>query len=95
MYQNPYLRGKKQKKLGYIGRKIDTNEVFYSKGATKIAKKVGCSASTITKHYSNKCNKNTDKEIKGWIVSKVVEIENKNRGIQPKSVFNGRYTEGF
>lgn len=81
--------------MGYIGRKIDTNEVFYSKGANKLAQKIGCNASTITKHYSNKCNKHTDKEIKGWIVSKVVEIENKNRGIQPKSLFKGKYTEEF
>ena len=68
--------------MGYIGRKIDTNEVFYSKGANKLAEKVGCNASTITKHYSKRENRYVDKEIKGWIVSKVVEIENKDRGIR-------------
>lgn len=73
--------------MGYIGRKIDTNEVFYSKGAYKLAKKVGCNASTITKYFSKRENKNTDKEIKGWIISKVVEIENKDRGIDINSLF--------
>lgn len=67
--------------MGYIARKITTNEVYFSKGANKIAEKVGCDATTITKHYSKRENLNTDKEIKGWIVSKVVEIENKDRGI--------------
>lgn len=66
--------------MGYIARKIDTNEVFYSKGANKIASKVGVHYSTITKFFLNTENKNKEKVIKGYIVSKTIELENQRRG---------------
>jgi hypothetical protein len=66
--------------MGYIARNLTTNEVFYSKGANKIANKVGCNYSTITKFFSIKENKNKDKTIKGYIISKTKEIANQNRG---------------
>lgn len=73
--------------MGYIARKIDTNEVFYSKGANKIASKIGCNYSTITKFFAKRENKGKDKEIKGYIVSKTEDILNQSRG---KSMFSGK-----
>mgnify|MGYP003607720334 CR=1 FL=1 len=66
--------------MGYIARNLTTNEVFFSKGANKIAKKVGCSYSTITKFFAERENKGKDKEIKGYLISKTTELENQNRG---------------
>lgn len=66
--------------MGYIARNLNTNEVFYSKGASKIANLIGCSQSNITKFFNNKENKNKDKTFKGWLISKVEEISPKNRG---------------
>ena len=66
--------------MGYIVRNLNTNEVFYSKGASKIANLIGCSQSNITKFFNKNENKFKDKSFKGWIVSKVEEIEPKNRG---------------
>ena len=66
--------------MGYIARNLITNEVFYSKGANKISDKVGCHYSTITLFFSKNINKHKDKELNGWIISKVVEILNKSRG---------------
>lgn len=64
--------------MGYTARKINTNELFYSKGANKIADLIGCNYSTITKHFQNS---RIDKVIKGYIVSKTVDLVNKDRGI--------------
>ena len=66
--------------MGYIARNLTTNEVFFSKGANKIAQKVGCNYSTITKFFAKRENKNKDKEIKDYIISKTTELENQNRG---------------
>jgi len=66
--------------MGYIARKIDTNQVFYSKGANKIAYKLDIHYSTITKFFNNPDNKGKDKVIKGYIVSKTIEIVNQSRG---------------
>lgn len=63
--------------MGFSAKEISTNLTFYSKGANKIAKLVGCNYSTITKHFQKS---NQDKVIKGYIVSKTIDIENKNRG---------------
>lgn len=66
--------------MGFIARNLTTNEVFYSKGANKIASKVGCNYSTITKFFTKKENKGKDKEIKGYIISKTEDIMNQSRG---------------
>jgi hypothetical protein len=66
--------------MGYIARNIATNEVFYSKGANKIADKVGCNYSTITKYFAKRINKGTDKTIKGYIITFTVDLANQNRG---------------
>ena len=78
---------KKTYQLGFIARNLTTNEVFYSKGANKIANLIGCNYSTITKFYQIKENKHKDKLIKGYLVSKTNELLNENRG---KSIFNGK-----
>lgn len=66
--------------MGYIARNLNTNEVFYSKGANKLANKIGCTGSNLTKFFTKKENYLKDKTFKGWLVSKTVEIEAKNRG---------------
>lgn len=70
--------------MGYIARNLSTNEVFYSKGANKIADKVGCNYSTLTKYFAKKENKGKDKTIKGYIISKTIDISNQSRGINIK-----------
>ena len=74
------FNGIKTIQMGYIAREITTNKVFYSKGANKIADKIGCNYSTVTKYYAKKENWNKDKEIRGYIISLVIEINNKSRG---------------
>lgn len=66
--------------MGFIARNLTTNEVFYSKGANKISSKVGCNYSTITKFFAKKENKNKEKIIKGYIISKTEDIPNESRG---------------
>lgn len=66
--------------MGYIVRNLTTNEVFFSKGASRIANLIGCSQSNITKFFNKKDNKNKDKTFKGWLISKAEEIKPKNRG---------------
>ncbi len=66
--------------MGFIARNLTTNEVFYSKGANKIAAKIGCNYSTITKFYQIRENKSKDKLIKGYMVSKTEDISNQSRG---------------
>ena len=66
--------------MGYIARNLTTNEVHYSKGANKIADLIGCNYSTITKYYQINSNKHKDKLIKGWIVSKTIDLKNESRG---------------
>ncbi|HSE99819.1 MAG TPA: hypothetical protein VLA48_02895 [Nitrososphaeraceae archaeon] len=71
--------------MGFIAKKIDTNTIYYSKGANKIADLIGCHYSTITKHFQNS---SSDKVIKGYIVSKTIDLANKDRGSSTKSIFN-------
>jgi hypothetical protein len=66
--------------MGYIARKIDTNIVYYSKGANKLADKIDIHYSTITKFFNNPINKGKDKLIKGYIVSKTIDLANESRG---------------
>lgn len=72
--------------MGFIARNLTTNEVYFSKGANKIAVIVGCNYSTLTKFFNKSENKHKDKLIKGFIVSKTIDIKNQDRG---KSIFNG------
>ena len=64
--------------MGYIAKNLNTNTIYYSKGANKIATLIGCNYSTITKHFnkSKEC-----KVIKGFIV---VELSNNKRGFSFK-----------
>lgn len=66
--------------MGYIARNLDTNEVFFSKGANKIASKVGCNYSTLTKFFSKYENRGKDKLVRGFIVSKTIDLLNESRG---------------
>jgi hypothetical protein len=66
--------------MGFIARNITTNEVYYSKGANKIADLIGCNYSTITKFYQINSNKYKDKLIKGWNISKTNDLSNQSRG---------------
>ena len=66
--------------MGYIARNLSTNVVYFSKGANKIADKVGCNYSTITKFFTKKENKGKDKVIKEYIVSETTDLLNQNRG---------------
>ena len=66
--------------MGFIARNITTNELYYSKGANKIANKVGCNYSTITKFFAIQENKLKDKLIKGFLISRTIELANENRG---------------
>lgn len=70
--------------MGYIARNIITNETFYSKGANKLADKIAINYSTITKFFAKKENKGKDKVIKGYIISKTIDILNQSRGINIK-----------
>lgn len=66
--------------MGYIARNLNTNKVYYSKGADKIAKKVGISGTTITRFFSKSENKDKDKTFKEWVITFVEEIISQNRG---------------
>ena len=70
--------------MSFIARNINTNEVLYSKGANKLTKIIGCSPSTITLFFKKEENQRVDKHIKGYIVSKTVDLTNKDRGNDPK-----------
>lgn len=66
--------------MGYIARKKDTNIVYYSKGANKLADLIGCNYSTITKFFAKRENKGKEKDIKGYLVSETIDLANQNRG---------------
>ena len=66
--------------MGFIARNLSTNEVFFSRGANKIADIIGCNYSTITKFFAKKENKGKDKTIKGYIISETIDLLNQNRG---------------
>lgn len=73
--------------MGYIAQKTSTKEVFYSKGANKIADLIGCHPSTITKNAKFEY---TTKEYNGYIFAKVTEIANKDRGVGAR-IFKKQY----
>jgi len=66
--------------MGYIAKEISTNKVYYSKGANKISEKIGCNYSTLTKFFNLKENIGKEKTIKGFIISKTIDLINQNRG---------------
>ena len=66
--------------MGYIARNLTTNEVHFSKGANKLANIIGCNYSTITKFFQITSNKNKDKLIKGYLISKTTDLKNESRG---------------
>ena len=66
--------------MGFIARNLSTNEVFFSKGANKIAYQIGINYSTITKFFTKRENKGKDKVIKGYIISETIDLLNQNRG---------------
>ena len=66
--------------MGFIAKDTTTNIVYYGKGATKIASKIGCSSSTITKFFQKQENLHKDKFIKGWIVNKTIDFKGLSRG---------------
>jgi hypothetical protein len=66
--------------MGYIAKEINTNKVYYSKGANKISEKIGCNYSTLTKFFNKKENIGVEKTINGFIVSKTIDLINENRG---------------
>ena len=66
--------------MGYIARNLTTNEVHFSKGANKLANIIGCNYSTITKFFQITSNKNKDKLIKGYLISKTIDLKNESRG---------------
>lgn len=70
--------------MGYIAKEISTNKVYYSKGANKISEKIGCNYSTITKFFNKKENIGVEKEIKGYLVSKTIDLSNQKRGVNIK-----------
>ena len=70
--------------MGYIAKEISTNKVYYSKGANKISDKIGCNYATITKFFQIKENLTKEKEIKGYLVSKTIDLNNQSRGISIK-----------
>lgn len=78
------FNGKKAYRMGYIAKEIITNKIYYSKGANKIADLIGCNYSTLTKFFNIKENLLSEKIIKGFAVSKTVDLSNKSRGINIK-----------
>ena len=66
--------------MGYIARNLNTNEVFYSKGANKIGNLIGCTGSNLTKFFNKKENKLKDKTFGLWIITKTIELKGENRG---------------
>lgn len=66
--------------MGYIARNLTTNEVHFSKGANKLANIIGCNYSTITKFFQITSNNNKDKLIKGYLISKTIDLKNESRG---------------
>lgn len=66
--------------MGYIARNLETNEVHFSKGANKLANIIGCNYSTITKFYQISDNKYKDKLIKGYLISKTIDLKSESRG---------------
>ena len=77
LYQKAVFNEQKTIKMGYVAIQNDTNKAYYSKGANKIADKIECNPTTITRNLKKVGDK---KEIKGYIVFKVEDLSNQNRG---------------
>jgi hypothetical protein len=71
------FNGKKRLQMGYTAKNIVTEKVYYSKGATKLAYKIGIAPSTLIRNAS--FNYST-KVYKGYVIAKTVDLENQNRG---------------
>ena len=63
--------------MPYIAQNIETGELFYSKGANKIAALLKINPTTVTKW---KFEGFKPKEYNGYKFAKCALIENKNRG---------------
>lgn len=63
--------------MGYIAQKTETGEMFYSKGANKIAKLLKINPTTVTKWKGTGFK---PKEYNGYTFARVEEIENAERG---------------
>lgn len=72
--------------MPYIAQNTTTKEIFYSKGANKIAELLKINPTTITK-YKEKGFK--PKEYNGYIFARVELIENKDRGTNIKQYLTG------
>lgn len=76
-----YLTAKKSIQMNYIAQNITTKELFYSKGASKLAEMIGISEKTIQRNAKHTF---TTKEYNGYIFAKAKTIPNKNRGTNIK-----------
>lgn len=63
--------------MDYIVQNVETKELFYSKGATKLSKMIGISEKTMQRNA--KCTFTT-KIYNGFIFAKAKVLPNKNRG---------------
>lgn len=73
--------------MGYIAINNDTKEVYFSKGANKIADLVGCNPTTITKKLQKP---HQWREFKQYSIAKTLDLSNNDRGLDIKTVFNGK-----
>ena len=68
--------------MNYIVQNVLTKELFYSKGASKLAEMIGISEKTIQRNAKHTF---TDKIYNGFIFAKAKIIPNKNRGSNIKN----------
>lgn len=73
--------------MPYIAQNTTTKQIFYSKGANKIAQLLKINPTTITKYKGTGFK---DKEYNGYIFARVELLENKDRGINIKQCFTGK-----
>ena len=67
--------------MNYIVQNTTTKELFYSKGASKLAEMIGISEKTIQRNAKHTF---TEKVYNGFIFAKAKIIPNKNRGTNIK-----------
>lgn len=72
-------------KMNFIAIKESTGELFYSKGANKLARIIGISASTVTRKGTNTFS---NKLYNGFRYAKCKEIEALDRGNNIKDNLN-------
>ena len=63
--------------MNYIVQNVETKELFYSKGASKLAEMIGISEKTLQRNAKNTF---TTKIYHGFVFAKAKTIPNKNRG---------------